>query len=91
MGKALETLRQFSNSPHLAPLFAEWRRGLKDAQDVVLNAFPDSHKSRDEPNTVGNPTQYIATQERLGRDLEPDRQEPPLAQSQRQREQDLDR
>jgi hypothetical protein len=37
-------------------LFGEWRRGLKDLQDLVLQAFPESHKSRDEPGTTANPT-----------------------------------
>lgn len=37
-------------------LWAAWRTGLKDLQDIVLNAFPDSHKSRDEPGSAGNPT-----------------------------------
>lgn len=33
------------------------RTGLKDVQDVVLQAFPDSKQSRDEPGTIANPTQ----------------------------------
>lgn len=61
--------RAASDSSHAAPLHAEFRRGLKDLQDAVLQAFPQSKLSRDEPNTIANPTQYTSTQERLGRPL----------------------
>ncbi|MFO0966430.1 MAG: hypothetical protein U0793_12715 [Gemmataceae bacterium] len=44
------------------------RQGLKDVQDVMLQAFPDSHKSRDEPGTIANPTSAIVTSQILGRD-----------------------
>jgi hypothetical protein len=63
------TARAVSNSAGAAPLHAEFRRGLKDLQDAVLQAFPQSKLSRDEPNTIANPTQYTSTQERLGRPL----------------------
>lgn len=42
-----------------AVLGAEWRRGLKDAQHFVLQAFPDSMASRDEPGTIGNPAPTV--------------------------------
>jgi hypothetical protein len=74
MGKGLDVLRAVSNSPHTAVLHAEFRRGLKDLQDLTV-AFPDSMKSRDEANTIANPTSYIATQERLGRDITPEKQD----------------
>ena len=51
-----------------ATLNGEFRRGLKDAQDFVLNAFPDSAKSRDEPGTIANPTQMIVTEEIKGKE-----------------------
>ena len=72
MPKVIDALRAVSNSPGAAVLHAEARRGLKDLQDAVLQAFPDSKLSRDEANTIANPTPYVATQERLGRELAPD-------------------
>ncbi len=76
MGRGLDLLRAVSNSPGAAVLHAEFRRGLKDLQDAVLQPFPDSKQSRDEANTIANPTQFTATQERLGRELIPDAPEP---------------
>jgi hypothetical protein len=47
-----------------AVLGAEFRRGLKDLQDVVLNAFPQGHVAQhEEPGTIANPTQQVVTQE----------------------------
>ena len=45
----------------------EARRGLKDLQDAILVAFPESMKSRDEPGTIANPTQMIVTEEIKGK------------------------
>lgn len=69
LNKILEVARGVSNSPGAAVLHGEFRRGLKDLQDHVLQAFPESKLSRDEANTVANPTQYMATQERLGNEV----------------------
>src|SRR6185312_15723139 len=49
-----------------AVLEGEFRRGLKDLQDVVLHAFPDSMGSRDEPGTIANPTSFMVTEEIKG-------------------------
>lgn len=68
--RGLELLRAVSNSPGAAVLHGEFRRGLKDLQDLTI-AFPDSKQSRDEANTIDNPTQFVATQERRGRELSP--------------------
>jgi hypothetical protein len=42
-------------------LGALWREGLKDVQNVVLNAFPDSIQGVVEPGTPLNPTQQMVT------------------------------
>lgn len=64
----IETIRAASDSPHLAAIHAEARRGLKDLQDVVLQPFPDSKQSRDEPGTIANPTQQLVTEEITGKE-----------------------
>ncbi len=55
--KAEEVQQGLGRPTGSSTLWAEWRRGLKDLQDFVLNAFPDSQKSRDEPGAIAVPTQ----------------------------------
>jgi hypothetical protein len=85
MSKVIEGLRQMrdaaravSNSPGAAPLHAAWRGGLKDLQDAVLPAFPDSQKAREEPGGIASPTPQMVTAQLTGRDIdreiEPDRE-----------------
>ena len=50
-----------------AVLWAEWRRGLKDLQNAVLNPWGGTHE---EPGTIANPTPQIVTQEIQGWDAE---------------------
>jgi hypothetical protein len=65
----LEKLRQSLTDPkQYAVLGAEWRHGLKDLQAMVLDPFPNGFPSRDEPGTIGSPTQAIVTQEIQGRE-----------------------
>jgi hypothetical protein len=47
-------------------LGALWREGLKDVQNVVLNAFPDSIQGVVEPGTPLNPTQRMVTDALVG-------------------------
>jgi hypothetical protein len=52
-----------------AALNAAFRLGLKDMQDATL-AFPESQKSRDEPGSIGNPTQHMVTEQVKGMSLD---------------------
>lgn len=47
-------------------LGALFREGLKDLQNVVLHAFPDSVRGVEEPGTPLNPTQQMVTDSVLG-------------------------
>jgi hypothetical protein len=67
--KILESL---TDPKQYAVLDGEFRRGLKDLQDAVIVAFPDSMKSRDEPGTIANP-QMIVTEEIKGKEGKEDR------------------
>ncbi|HVX12077.1 MAG TPA: hypothetical protein VHC22_12925 [Pirellulales bacterium] len=44
-------------------LWAEWRRGLKDLQNAVLNPWAGHAATHEEPGTIGNPTQAMVTQD----------------------------
>lgn len=44
-------------------LKALFREGLKDLQNAILPAFPDSQKGVEEPGTPLNPTQQMVTEE----------------------------
>ncbi len=43
-------------------LWAEWRRGLKDLQNAVLNPFNGITQTHQELGTIANPTPQIVTQ-----------------------------
>lgn len=43
-------------------LAAEFRRGLKDAQNAVLNPWNGVTAQHEEPGTIGNPTPQMVTQ-----------------------------
>lgn len=47
---------------------ALFREGLKDLQNVVLHAFPDSIHGVEEPGTPTNPTQQMVTDAVVGHD-----------------------
>ena len=49
-----------------AALGAEWRRGLKDLQNVVLGPWGGTHE---ELGTIGNPTPQLITDQIRGNDL----------------------
>lgn len=44
-------------------LWAEWRRGLKDLQNAVLNPWNGITQTHEEPGTIASPTQAMVTQE----------------------------
>jgi len=44
-------------------LEAMWREGLKDLQNAILPAFPDSQRGVEEPGTPLNPTPQQVTQD----------------------------
>lgn len=44
-------------------LWAEWRRGLKDLQNAVLNPWNGVTQTHEEPGTIASPTQAMVTQE----------------------------
>ncbi len=68
----VDKARDISNSHHAAPLWGEWRRGLKDLQDVFLQPLPDSMKIHEEPGTIGCPTSQEVFLNKTGRELEID-------------------
>ncbi len=47
-------------------LMAEWRRGLKDIQNAVLNPWNGVTQTHEEPGTIANPTQQIVTEDIRG-------------------------
>jgi hypothetical protein len=47
-------------------LWAAWRQGLKDLQEVVLTPVPDSMNTVSEPGSITNPTSQEVTMERQG-------------------------
>jgi hypothetical protein len=71
-GPARQVLDSLADPTQYAVLGAEWRRGLKDLQDLTV-AFPDPMGRRDEAGTIGSPTPQIVTQEIQGKDLDLDR------------------
>jgi hypothetical protein len=46
-----------------AELRAVGREGLKDLQNAVLHAFPDSQRLHEEPGAPGSPTQAMVTKD----------------------------
>jgi hypothetical protein len=53
-----------SERPSTSSLFsAEFRRGLKDLQNVVLDPWAGQTATHEEPGTIGNPTQAMVTQD----------------------------
>lgn len=70
MRDALASVRAVSDSPGAAPLHAAWRGGLKDLQDAVMPAFPDSQKARDEPGGIASPTAALVTAQLTGREVD---------------------
>ena len=46
-----------------ATLAAEWRRGLNDLQNAVMNPWNGQVATHEEPGTIANPTQQIVTEE----------------------------
>jgi hypothetical protein len=65
----VQDIRNISNSPGAAPLHAAWRGGLKDLQDAVITAFPDSAKAREEPGSIASPTPQLVTENMTGRGM----------------------
>ena len=47
-------------------LAGEWRRGLKDLQNAVLNPFNGVTQTHEEPGTIANPTQQMVTEDIRG-------------------------
>jgi hypothetical protein len=45
-------------------LWAEWRRGLKDLQNFVLNPWQNYAATHEEPGTIANPTNYEVYRQR---------------------------
>ena len=45
-------------------LWAEWRRGLKDMQNIVLNPWQGWAATHEEPGTIANPTNFEVFRER---------------------------
>jgi hypothetical protein len=59
--RAVESLK---DPAQYAVLSAEFRRGLKDAQNAVLNPWNGVTQTHEEPGTIGTPTQAEVTAER---------------------------
>jgi hypothetical protein len=63
-GPAKEAAKTSAAPSTSSVLWAEWRRGLKDLQNAVLNAFPDHAAQHEEPGSIANPTQLEVYQEK---------------------------
>jgi hypothetical protein len=61
VGKVWESLK---DPEQYAVLSAGFRRGLKDAQNAVLNPWNGITQTHEEPGTIGSPTQAEVTAER---------------------------
>jgi hypothetical protein len=59
--KALAALR---DGEQYAVLWGEWRRGLKDLQNAVLDPWNGVTQKHEEPGTIASPTQAEITAER---------------------------
>ena len=46
--------------------WGEWRRGLKDMQNAVLNPWNGVTQTHEESGTIANPTQQIVTEDIQG-------------------------
>ena len=58
-----EEHQQSSRPSTSSVLWAEWRRGLKDLQNAVLNPWNGVTPTHEEPGTIATPTQAQVTQE----------------------------
>lgn len=63
--KAMDKIREWSaDQPSFTgQLDSMWREGLKDLQNAILPAFPDSQRGVEEPGTPLNPTPQQVTQD----------------------------
>ncbi|HZZ78896.1 MAG TPA: hypothetical protein VFE62_10285 [Gemmataceae bacterium] len=56
--------RETSTRPSTSSvLWGEWRRGLKDLQNAVLNPWNGITATHEEPGTIATPTQAQVTQD----------------------------
>lgn len=72
VGKAVDAVMatNFMNGKKgMATLAGYARGGLKDLQDVVLNAFPDSQKPREELGMIATPTPQMITEGLTGKKM----------------------
>lgn len=60
---AQETNEQKTRPSTTSVLWGEWRRGLKDLQNAVLNPWNGVTQQHEEPGTIASPTQAVVTQE----------------------------
>lgn len=51
-------------------LWAEWRRGLKDLQNAVLNPWNGVTQTHEESGSIGNPTPQLITQDIRGESVQ---------------------
>ncbi|WP_088258695.1 hypothetical protein [Fimbriiglobus ruber] len=70
MSSLKDFIQDLSNRPGAAPLHAAWRGGLKDFQDAVIPAFPDSMKAREEPGSIASPTSQLVTESMTGKNVD---------------------
>lgn len=54
----LQKAREISDSKHSAPLWAAWRAGLKDLQNVALDPWNGVTAKHEEVGSIANPTMY---------------------------------
>jgi hypothetical protein len=82
---------KYEQSPStLETLSAEFRRGLKDLQEVVLSPIEGSMRTRDELGTIGNPTTIEIYRSRKGLDSPSPSAEEPKQIETNQREPEID-
>jgi hypothetical protein len=73
-------------------LWAEWRRGLKDLQNAVVNPWNGVTQTHEEPGTIANLTSQQITDENKGKSSYDAMREQYAARGQQQQEKpDLER
>lgn len=68
-------------------LWAEWRRGLKDLQNAVVNPWNGVTPTHEEPGTIANPTPQLVTEDINGRSSYDAMREQYAARGQQQQQQ----
>lgn len=72
-GMLTKLMESLKDPQQWAVLDAEWRRGLKDLQNAVLNPWNGITATHEEPGTIANPTPQQVTRELEGGEIDYER------------------